>query len=227
MKTPLAAFFGLLISFFVIAPLGAQEDDLLALLGEEKTTNYVTASFKTNRVINGHSLENTHAGVLDFKIGHRFGMLNQGVYDLFGLDNATIRLGLDYGITNRFQIGVGRSTYQKMLDGYAKYRILRQSTGNVNMPISLTAVAGIYVNTLKWANPDRENYFSSRMSYTWQLILGRKFNDWITVQLTPTLIHRNLVGTLAEKNDVSRQKLVVAILEQALKDKKFELKIKE
>ncbi len=202
MKTPLAAFFGLLISFFVIAPLGAQEDDLLALLGEEKTTNYVTASFKTNRVINGHSLENTHAGVLDFKIGHRFGMLNQGVYDLFGLDNATIRLGLDYGITNRFQIGVGRSTYQKMLDGYAKYRILRQSTGNVNMPISLTAVAGIYVNTLKWANPDRENYFSSRMSYTWQLILGRKFNDWITVQLTPTLIHRNLVGTLAEENDV-------------------------
>ncbi len=202
MKTPLAAFFGLLISFFVIAPLGAQEDDLLALLGEEKTTNYVTASFKTNRVINGHSLENTHAGVLDFKIGHRFGMLNQGVYDLFGLDNATIRLGLDYGITNRFQIGVGRSTYQKMLDGYAKYRILRQSTGNVNMPVSLTAVAGIYVNTLKWANPDRENYFSSRMSYTWQLILGRKFNDWITVQLTPTLIHRNLVGTLAEENDV-------------------------
>ncbi|MBP6184172.1 MAG: hypothetical protein KA479_04475 [Saprospiraceae bacterium] len=192
----------MLISFFVIAPLGAQEDDLLALLGEEKTTNYVTASFKTNRVINGHSLENTHAGVLDFKIGHRFGMLNQGVYDLFGLDNATIRLGLDYGITNRFQIGVGRSTYQKMLDGYAKYRILRQSTGNVNMPISLTAVAGIYVNTLKWANPDRENYFSSRMSYTWQLILGRKFNDWITVQLTPTLIHRNLVGTLAEENDV-------------------------
>lgn len=178
------------------------QDDLLSLLGEEEVTDYTTASFKTTRVVNLHSLENTHAGVLDFKINHRFGQLNQGVYDLFGLDNASIRLGLDYGITSRLQIGVGRSTYQKMLDGYLKYRILRQSTGKVNMPVSVTAVAGMYVNTLKWANPDRENYFSSRLSYAWQLLVGRKFNDWITVQLAPTLIHRNLVPVRAEKNDV-------------------------
>ncbi|MCO6486613.1 MAG: hypothetical protein J5I41_12635 [Saprospiraceae bacterium] len=178
------------------------QDDLLSLLGEEEVTDYTTASFKTTRVVNLHSLENTHAGVLDFKINHRFGQLNQGVYDLFGLDNASIRLGLDYGITSRLQIGVGRSTYQKMLDGYLKYRILRQSTGKVNMPVSVTAVAGMYVNTLKWANPDRENYFTSRLSYAWQLLVGRKFNDWITVQLAPTLIHRNLVPVRAEKNDV-------------------------
>lgn len=182
--------------------LYAQEDDLLSLLGEEEVTDYTTASFKTNRVVNLHSLENTHAGVLDFKINHRFGQLNQGVYDLFGLDNASIRLGLDYGVTSRLQVGVGRSTYQKMLDGYLKYRILRQSTGKVNMPVSLTAVSGMYVNTLKWANPDRENYFTSRLSYAWQLILGRKFNDWITVQLSPTLIHRNLVPSADIANDV-------------------------
>ncbi len=178
------------------------QDDLLALLGEEEVTDYTTASFKTTRVVNLHSLENTHAGVLDFKINHRFGQLNQGVYDLFGLDNASIRLGLDYGITSRLQIGVGRSTYQKMLDGYLKYRILRQSKGKVNMPVSVTAVAGMYVNTLKWANPERENYFTSRLSYAWQLLVGRKFNDWITVQLAPTLIHRNLVPVRTEKNDV-------------------------
>ncbi len=178
------------------------QDDLLSLLGEEEVTDYTTASFKTTRVVNLHSLENTHAGVLDFKINHRFGQLNQGVYDLFGLDNASIRLGLDYGITSRLQIGVGRSTYQKMLDGYLKYRILRQSKGKVNMPVSVTAVAGMYVNTLKWANPERENYFTSRLSYAWQLLVGRKFNDWITVQLAPTLIHRNLVPVRTEKNDV-------------------------
>lgn len=198
------------ISLFLLAigivlgsgTMAQAQDDLLSLLGEEEVTDYTTASFKTTRVVNLHSLENTHAGVLDFKINHRFGQLNQGVYDLFGLDNASIRLGLDYGITSRLQIGVGRSTYQKMLDGYLKYRILRQSTGKVNMPVSVTAVAGMYVNTLKWANPDRENYFSSRLSYAWQLLVGRKFNDWITVQLAPTLIHRNLVPVRAEKNDV-------------------------
>ena len=191
------------LSLVLLLPCGLMaQDDLLALLGEEETTDYATASFKTNRVINGHSLENTHAGVLDFKIGHRFGTLQQGAYDIFGLDNATIRLGLDYGITSRLQAGIGRSTYQKTIDGYLKYRLLRQSTGKVNMPVSLSVVSGMYVNTLKWADPDRENYFSSRLSYTWQVLLGRKFNDWITVQLMPTVVHRNLVRTRAEKNDV-------------------------
>ncbi len=192
-----------LFALLLLYTMGLQaQDDLLSLLEEEETTDYASASFKTNRVINLHSLENTHSGVLDFKINHRFGMLNQGVYDLFGLDNASMRLGLDYGVTKNLQIGLGRSTYQKMLDGYAKYRILHQSTGKRNMPVTLTAVAGMYINTLKWSDPDRENYFSSRLSYTFQALIGRKFNDWITVQLAPTVIHRNLVGTTAEANDV-------------------------
>ncbi len=203
MNTRFAIRKGFVALLLLCGILGLQaQEDLLSLLGEEETTDYASASFKTNRVINLHSLENTHSGVLDFKINHRFGMLNQGVYDLFGLDNATIRLGLDYGITKDLQIGVGRSTYQKMIDGYAKYRILHQSSGKRNMPITLTAVAGMYINTLKWSDPDRENYFSSRLSYSFQALIGRKFNDWITVQLTPTLIHRNLVATTAEANDV-------------------------
>ncbi|MCF8238397.1 MAG: DUF5777 family beta-barrel protein [Saprospiraceae bacterium] len=191
------------LSLLLLCTMGLQaQDDLLSLLGEDETTDYASASFKTNRVINLHSLENTHRGVLDFKINHRFGMLNQGAYDLFGLDNASMRLGFDYGITKDLQIGVGRSTYQKMIDGYAKYRILHQSSGKRNMPITLSAVAGMYINTLKWSDPDRDNYFSSRLSYTFQALIGRKFNDWITVQLAPTVIHRNLVSTAAEENDV-------------------------
>lgn len=178
------------------------QDDLLSLLGEEELTDYVTASFKTNRIINLHSLENTHAGVLDFKINHRFGQLNQGVYDFFGLDNATIRLGLDYGVTKNLQIGVGRSTYQKMIDGYAKYRILHQSTGKVNMPITLTVASGMYINTLRWAIPDRDNKFTSRISYAHQVLIGRKFNDWFSLQLTPTMIHRNLVATADDLHDI-------------------------
>ena len=101
------------ISFFLL-PLMAQEDDLLSLLddGEEETTEYVTASFKANRVINLHSLENTSAGVLDIKIGHRFGTLNGGFYELFGLDQASIRIGGDYGITDQLMIGFGRSSFE-------------------------------------------------------------------------------------------------------------------
>jgi len=105
----------LLLSFgiFFSAGLIAQEEDLLSLLGEEETTDYAEASFKTNRVINLHSLENTANGVLDFKISHRFNPLNNGFYDLFGLDNANIRLGFDYGVNDRIMVGVGRSSFEK------------------------------------------------------------------------------------------------------------------
>ncbi|MBK8705915.1 MAG: hypothetical protein IPN33_21750 [Saprospiraceae bacterium] len=192
----------LLTLFSLVSPAIRAQDDLLSLLGDEETTNYATASFKTNRVINLHSLENTAAGVFDFKISHRFGTLNQGAYDIFGLDQATIRLGGDFGITNRLMVGYGRSTYEKTYDGYVKYKFLRQSTGKRNMPITAALMASAAVQTLKWQNPDRDNYFSSRLYYTFQLMLGRKFSDAFTLQLSPTLVHRNLVATKAEKNDV-------------------------
>ena len=179
------------------------QDDLLSLLGEEEeTTNYATASFKTNRVINLHSLESTAAGVLDIKISHRFGMLNRGAYDLFGLDNATIRIGADYGLTNRLTIGFGRSSYEKTYDGFVKYKVLRQSSGKKEMPITAALFASSAITGLRWANPDRENFFSSRMSYTFQLILGRKFSDAFSLQISPTLVHRNIVKFSSESNDV-------------------------
>lgn len=192
----------LILSFITATNLIAQ-DDLLSLLGpEEEVTEYADASFKTNKVINLHSLESTAAGVLDFKINHRFGFINGGAYEFFGLDNATIRLGLDYGITNRLTIGIGRSSLEKAVDGYIKFKLLRQSTGKRNMPITLALLATSAIQTLKWAEPDRENLFTSRLYYTFQMILGRKFSDRFSLQISPTVVHRNLVATRAEKNDV-------------------------
>ena len=192
--------FGLALS---ILGLKAQEDDLLSLLGEEEETiDYTTASFKTNRVVNLHSLESTAGGVLDVKISHRFGTLNGGTYELFGLDNASIRIGADFGISDRITIGLGRSSFQKTYDGFVKYKFLRQSTGKRNMPITAALLASTAVQTLKWQNPDRENYFSSRLYYTYQFILGRKFSEGLTLQLSPTVVHRNLVETSVESNDV-------------------------
>lgn len=188
--------------FGATAALFAQNDDLLSLLEEEAEVEYTTASFKTTRVVNGHSIENTGAGVLDFKISHRFSPINQGFYDIFGLDGATIRIGLDYGITDRLMVGLGRSSKEKIYDGFVKYKILRQSTGKRHMPISLSALADAQIKTVRFANPDRENFFSSRLYYTFQVLLARKFNDYLTLQLMPTLVHRNLVETRAEKNDV-------------------------
>ena len=195
----------LFIFLFLLLPVAifAQEDDLLSLLGEEEETiDYATASFKTSRIINAHSLENTAKGVLDLKISHRFGFLNTGAYELFGLDGATMRFGFDYGINDRLMVGWGRSTVEKAYDGFVKYKILRQSTGKKTMPITLAWLTTTSVNTLKWQQLDRENYFSSRLSYTHQIIVGRKFSEAFTLQIMPTVVHRNLVKTAVEANDV-------------------------
>ena len=156
--------------------IAQEEQELLSLLGREETTEYAAASFKTNRVINLHSLESTTAGVLDVKISHRFGYLNGGIYDLFGLDESSVRLGADYGVSDRLTIGVGRSSYEKTYDGFIKYKLLRQSTGLKNMPVSMAILGTAAITTLKWADPNRDNLFSSRVAYTTQLIIGRKFS---------------------------------------------------
>ncbi len=191
--------FLLLFPFFAMT---AQEDDLLSLLGEEETIDYATAGFKTNRVINLHSFENTAGGVLDVKISHRFGFLSGGFSELFGLDAATIRIGADYGVTDRLTIGLGRSSYEKTYDGFMKFKFLRQSSGAKVMPISAAILATGAIKTIPFQNPDRVNYFTSRLYYTYQLILGRKVNDNFSIQLSPTVVHRNLVRTITEANDV-------------------------
>ncbi|MFN0032208.1 MAG: DUF5777 family beta-barrel protein [Flavobacteriales bacterium] len=192
-------------ALFCFIQTTAQQDttDLLSLLGpEEPTTDYTTATFKTTRIINMHSVENAAEGVLDFRINHRFGAFNTGVGNLFGLDAAFIRLGFEYGINDRLMVGFGRSNVNKELDFFGKYKILRQSTGKKNVPISMSWFSSMVIRTDEFADPDRNNYFSSRLYYCHQLLIARKFNESLSFQLAPTVVHRNLVPDSTIANDV-------------------------
>lgn len=196
----------LLLSFVLVLPTFAQ-DDLMDILDDvepvqEETTNYTIATFKTTRLVIGQSVETNQEGVLNVLIGHRFGRVNGSVKEFFGLDNATIRLGVEYGITDNLNIGFGRSSFEKTYDGFLKYRVLRQSTGKKKMPLTMTLFASMAIKSQEWADKNRENYFTSRMYYAFQIMLARKFSERLSFQLTPTMIHRNLVETKADKNDV-------------------------
>ena len=188
----------------------AQTDstDLLSMLEKEvagdakNQTNYATATFKATRLINGHTVENVAAGVLDVKISHRFGKLNSGGYELFGLDNASMRMGLDYGITRYLMVGIGRSTFEKTYDAFFKLKLFRQSNGRRKMPFTISYVPTIALKTLKYEDPDRKNYYTSRLYFSHQLLIGRKFSEGTSLQLMPTYIHRNLVKYAAESNDL-------------------------
>ncbi len=177
-----------------------QELDLLD--ADEPIINYTSATFKTNRVVNGHSIETVAKREFDFKISHRFGFLSGGAYDLFGLDQATMRIGGDYGITDNVNIGIGRSTVDKTYDGFIKYKFLQQSTGAKEMPLTAVWMSHAGISTLKWTQPERENLFSSRVHYVHQLLLARKFTDGLSVQLSPTLVHKNLVSADSLSNDI-------------------------
>lgn len=181
----------------------SQDNDLLNLV-EDKTPKkeIVKNAFKSIRVINGHSMEFLSPGTMDFRILHRFGQLNQGSKNFFGLDQASMRLGFDFGILQNLQVGVGRSTFKKELDGYLKYAPIRQSTGSHSFPATIAFVAGITMNTMDFADPAMDNYMSNRLAYYFQSIIGRKFSEGLTLQLSPTLVHNNLVPYSYQPNDV-------------------------
>ncbi|MEI9958731.1 MAG: DUF5777 family beta-barrel protein [Ferruginibacter sp.] len=140
--------------------------------------------------------------MLDVKVSHRFGNVSDGLYELFGLDKASMRAGFDYGITKNIMAGVGRSTFQKTYDGFIKVKILQQSRGKKNMPITLSYVPTIALKTIHYEDPKIDNHFRSRLSYSHQLIVGRKFSDKTSLQLMPVFIHQNLVTLASESNDI-------------------------
>jgi len=198
-KILVAAF--LAATLFIPVKLAVAQDDLLGLLEDEEEVERIKNAFKSTRVIGSHSIEHVAGGVLDFRIMHRFGSVKTGSYEWFGLDAATIRLSLDYGITDRLTAGVGRSSFYKEVDGFLKYRLVWQSKGAKNIPVSVILVSGITRNGLKWPEPDRENYYSSRLGYYHQVIVGRKFSDAFSLQIAPIVVHRNIVETAEDKHD--------------------------
>ena len=168
----------------------------------QDSTDYAKFTFYSNRIINGHSTENTTAGKLELIIGHRMGRINQGAYEFFGLDQSTSRIGLEYGINDRLMIGAGRSTTEKLFDGFIKYKILKQSVGKINMPVSLSGFSSVAINSLRWTDTTKKDYFSSRICYTFQLLASRKFSDKLSLQIMPTLVHKNIVPTKKDNNDI-------------------------
>jgi len=181
----------------------AQDEDLLKLVdNDKKEKEIVKNAFKSPRVINSHSMEFLRPGTMDFRILHRFGPLDQGYKNFFGLDQASMRMSFDFGIRQNLMAGVGRSTYKKELDAFIKYAPFLQSTGRGSFPVTIALASGITMDGLPWADPTRKNYFTSRLSYYFQAIVGRKISEGFSLQVVPTLVHKNLVQNAVDSNDI-------------------------
>ncbi|UBM59179.1 DUF5777 family beta-barrel protein [Marinilongibacter aquaticus] len=160
----------------------------------------VSATFKSTRIINGHSVETVPKNHLDFRISHRFGKLNSGFNNLWGLDEARIRIGLEYGITNNLMVGVGRSSYLKEYDYFLKYRLVHQKANSRFNPVTVTLLASASTTTMD-TSPSMTFYNNlERQSYIGQLMIARKFGEKLSLELNPTVVHRNKTSVLFDSN---------------------------
>ena len=190
--------------FFIC--LSYSQDDLLDILNDgDVNVEYVQSAFKGTRVANAQSLEIPAPKVLQFMIQHRFGSIENGFYDLFGTDYAAIRYDFSYGFNDVLALGAGRSSFDKVYDIFLKTKLIRQSKGVKNFPISVVLFndIGIKTNRKSEQTPALKEKFSNRLLYINQLIIGRKFNRNLSLQVLPTVIHRNLVLTPNEKHQLA------------------------
>ena len=194
----------LLLAIAAATGLRAQDSTLLHMLDDSMTAHkgrtYVTGTFKATHLINTQTIESPAQNNLNFVIQHRFGTVNSGAYNFFGLDNATLRLGLDYGITDRLAVGIGRSSYLKTFDGYVKYKLLRQTEGG-SMPVSVSLLGAVTNYTQEFTE---ETYLNGRYrtAYATELLIASKLSSHLSLQVTPIWLHYNLVPTEEDKNDV-------------------------
>jgi hypothetical protein len=161
------------------------------------------ATFKSTRLINQHTAEVLGKHTLDFRIQHRFGPANSGGSELWGLDGpANIKLALEYSFDGRFMFGIGRSSLEKLFDGFLKYKLLRQA--DAGMPITMTLFAGAYYTSADVTINEIDVYdnTTSRLSYCYELLLARKFSNRFSFQVSPWFVHYNQVERTADKNDV-------------------------
>ena len=199
----LLAASAILLSQYVIA------QDLNSLMESDAPAEkeFVMATFKGTRLVNMHTVETQGKRVLEYRISHRFGDINSGGANAFGLDGgASIRMSVEYCFDGRLNVGLGRTNINKTVDTYAKYRIMRQTKGNEN-PVSITLLAANYYITAKDPNAqingfNRYDPFSNRLSYCFQAMFARKFGERLSLQLSPTMVHFNLVERAQDKNDM-------------------------
>jgi len=192
----------LLVPFLFLCSLAvqAQESDLFDVFEEDTKREVVYATFKGTQLINASTNETPGEGVLQFMMAHRFGSFNDDyLYNFFGLDNAQVRMQLDYGVTDRLNIGIGRSSFLKVADGFIKYQLLQQQQGTRTIPVSIALHSSTNYRNARYTD-GIDHSMSDRFSYMHQAIIARKWNRKLSTLVSPSVVHFNLVPAAQDPN---------------------------
>lgn len=192
-----------LLSFLLIliSGYGFGQDDLLKEIDSiSAKPQLVTTEFKALKIVNLPTTKMVNPKELYLLVSHRFGDISQGFDNFFGFDNAITNIAFAYGITPWLSLEVSRSTYHKTYDLSAKYKLAGQKTQG--MPVNIVGYNNITINSaLKNGVNTNFNSFNQRLTYTNQILISRKFNNRLTLQLVPTHIHQNYINAQLEVTD--------------------------
>ena len=197
-----------LLGCFFLSFSSFSQDDLLSFLDNEDEDNLTFATFKSTKIINLQSIEQTNKKELDFVISHRFGTVNSGIENLYGLDNGSMRMSFDYGLSDNVTVGLARSSSQKVIDVSVKGRVITQ--GRKNFPFTVAVYSAIYYDTLSsvWAS---ESLLKNDFSFVNQIIIARKINSNLSLQLSPSFTHYNFPSPYPWQNVVNKRMYALGI----------------
>ena len=179
-----------LVCFLFISNSLFSQDSLEDILGSTTSSaKPISTTFSSTRIVNSHSVEMIPKGVGEFRISHRFGTIEEGFYDIFGLDQAKIRLGYDYGITDKIMVGFGRNSHKKVYDIFGRFSFLNQTIDN-STPITLQYLFASSMKTLRYG---KKIPFMQRFAQINQVLIAKKINN-LSLQIMPSIMIHEYEG---------------------------------
>jgi hypothetical protein len=204
-----------ILLFFLISIISFAQDVATDSTTVKEKDKPVRSPFESGYLIGAQTTVIQNVNTLEAVIQHTFGTIQNGHSDLWGIyaPGANIRLGLDYVIMKKFQIGIGMTKKNMMTDLNAKWTIFQQTRKNT-FPVAIAlygnvAIDGRNISAFESGNI-RQAYtgpiltfsFFDRVSYFSELIIGRKFTDRLSLQAAVSFSHYNSVGTTYDHDKI-------------------------
>lgn len=189
-----------LILIFSSAVYSQESKDVPA----KKSPAAVKHTFENAVLINNQTVERPAKKTLDFIIQHRFGLI-ETPNDLFGLyAPSNIRLGLDYGITDRLSVGIGATKNKRYYDVQWKYILMQQMSGG-GFPVTIA-----YFGDLARSADDKDKFYNqdstynqaNRIAYFHEIMFARKVNSHLSLQLAGTYTYFNIVDSIKDEHNI-------------------------
>ncbi len=165
----------------------------------------VLAPYESGVLIDKQTMVIPNANTLEFVIEHRFGPVNNGMEDFYGIwAPSNIRLGFNYSILNTLMVGAGTSKDYRLQDFRAKYNVIQQ-TRSGKIPVSVTLYGNLAFDARNkdvFEGYTSRYHISDRLSYFAELIVTRKFCNAFTMQVSGSFSHINKVPEGYEHDQV-------------------------